>query len=425
KAQIERAVAAAAARQEADAAARERIERAEARAERLEADVGAVEGAVSAALRQALEAVGQRLDGIEKELAAVGRRTDAAAAAGAASQQMLERQAERAAGLEKELAAVRQRAADADAAVRQVVEGLAERVARLERDGAERAGLVAGATQELADRAGKLEKDVGSLAQQHAATAGVAGALGDRLRQLGAGFDERTGRLERDVASLAQQQMATAGAAGALGERLRQVGEGFSDRTVRLEKEVAALTQQHTATAAEIQLERLLAAAIHLAATVQEPRPFGRELAYVRQLAEGIPGLAPPIGELQAYAARGAPTVADLRVAFRTLAPAIIASAPEGGDGWFGTAARWATDAAARFGVVEPRPPSPTRVAVGAVDAHLMRGQLPQAVAALVPVDGLGVGPAATWLLLARSRLAVDQASTELVNRAMALSLTR
>ena len=65
------------------------------------------------------------------------------------------------------------------------------------------------------------------------------------------------------------------------------------------------------------------------------------------------------------------------------------------------------------------------RAAVQNAEIHLTRGQLAQAVAALAPLDAAALSQAATWIIHARSRIAIDQAATELVNRVMAQALTR
>ncbi|MGE0714230.1 MAG: hypothetical protein AB7P02_02205 [Alphaproteobacteria bacterium] len=398
RAYVERA---AAAQREAETGLKEALARTDTRGERLETAVGKLEGDLAAALDARLDPLTRRLSELEAELAAVERRNIGATEAAARdAREARDQVAERIRVLdqaEEERAAERSRAAAAaELSLKEALELLAERSRRL-----------AAAESDLAE------------ANRRAA---VASADITELRRALETVTARTAALEQDAAERARQQVALT---QSLEERVRQANAGLVERAGRLETALAQLSSQQAAAAGDARLERLLAATIHLTAAAQGSRPFPRELAYVKQLGDGVAGLDGAVAELQAHAGRGVPTVADLRMAFRTVGPVVVAHSNGSDEGWIATARRWATDAAAVVGVADPPPLPPARAAVTVADAHLMRGQLAPAVAALGPIDPSGFGPAGAWLVHARARMAVDQASFELVNRVMTLMLTR
>jgi hypothetical protein len=281
---------------------------------------------------------------------------------------------------------------------------------------AERIRAQDGALGEIGERVARLDRAEAERTQQLAGAAGRVQALVEEAR---AGLATRIDGLDQKAAERAQAMEATA---AGLRRSLAQLTSELGERIARVEREAQAV-QPPALT--DLRLERLLGAAVHLSAITQTARPFARELAYVRQIGEGVRGIEGPINELLVHAGRGAPTIADLRQSFDALAPAVVARATGPDDGWTGTARRWATEAGSKFGVVDPPPPTAARAAVQNAEIHLTRGQLAQAVAALAPLDAAALSQAATWIIHARSRIAIDQAATELVNRVMAQALTR
>ncbi|WP_374447218.1 hypothetical protein [Stella sp.] len=279
---------------------------------------------------------------------------------------------------------------------------------------AERVRAQDGALAEISQRVARLDAAEAERGRQLARTAREVQSLVDQARS---GLATRIDGLDQKAAERAQ---ATAEAAEELRRSLTRVTDDLAERLARVEQGPSVQGGM-----ADARLERLLGAAVHLSAITQTARPFARELAYVRQIGEGVRGIEGPINELLVHASRGAPTVADLRQSFDVLAPLVVARATGPGDGWTDTARRWAVEAGSKFGVVDPPPPTAARAAVQNAEIHLARGQLAQAVAALAPLDAAALSQAATWIIHARSRIAIDQAATELVNRVMAQALTR
>lgn len=335
---------------------------------------------------------------------------------------------------------------EADRSFREWFADATRRTERLEQSSAEadrqlataaaavEAGLKA-SIDRVAERLARLEQDIAGLAEVRQTVARLDEGDAERVRQqatdtaqLRALVEETRGRLAQRMDRLEQEAGAQAEAQDAAVAELRagmdQATGQLAERLDRVEKEQASAAQLRAGTG-EARLERLLGASVHLSAVTRTARPFGRELAYVRQIGEGVRGIEAPINELLVHASRGAPTVADLRHSFEALAPMVVARAATNEEGWTGTARRWATEAGARFGVVEPPPPTAAHAAVQTAELHLARGQLPQAIAALAPLDAAALSQAATWIIHARSRIAIDQAATELVNRVMAQVLTR
>ncbi|BBK40487.1 hypothetical protein STVA_05070 [Allostella vacuolata] len=408
----------------AGAALKERLEQAAAvlasRVERLEqgdAERGRASAAAGEALTQRLEqtaaVLAQRLERLEQaeagradsptavEVGALHDRIDQATVALAERLEQLER-ADRTLG--PALAAA---ASEARALIEQ---------ARAEFGG--RIGSQGEALTEVARRVERLDREEVARAEQVAAVTAEIQSLVERTRTA---LAQRIDGIDRKAAGQAEAMEA---AAAELRRSLTQVAGELAQRVDRVEQETAAASQQR-ATMSDARLERLLGASVHLSAIAQTARPFARELAYVRQIGEGVRGVEGPINELLVHAARGAPTIVDLRHSFESLAPAVVARSVARDEGWTGTARRWAVEAGSRFGVVDAPPPTAARAAVQNAELHLARGQLAQAVAALAPLDAAALSQAATWIIHARSRIAIDQAATELVNRVMAQVLTR
>ncbi len=440
---VQQAAQAAESRREDDRSFRDWFAEATRRTERLEqssavADrqLAAAAAAVEAGLKASIDRVAERLDRLEQEIAGLAevRRTVARLDEGEAAraQQQATAAGELRALLDETRAALAQRmdrmeqemaaraeAQDAALADLRLVVGrgdgeLAERMERLAQDTAARAQsqdtavtdlrtVVGRTTEQLAERVAGVETATASAAEQRA------------------GMTQQMARLEQErAARAAAQDAAVADLRAVIGRAAGQLAE----RVERVEKETATAAQLR-AGISDAKLERLLGASVHLSAITQTARPFGRELAYVRQIGEGVRGIEAPIGELLVHAARGAPTITDLRHSFEALAPMVVARATTGEDGWTDTARRWATEAGSKFGVVDPPPPTAARAAVQTAELHLARGQLAQAVAALAPLDAAALNQAATWIIHARARISIDQAGTELVNRVMAQVLTR
>ena len=319
-----------------------------------------------------------------------------------------------------------------DAARMQALDAVAAEVrTSIERARVELAQIAGGRDPEMAEKVrahdGTLTEMGRRLAQLDRAEAERAEQLASATRQVRGMVEEARSGLAARVDGLDQKAAERAALQDAAATELRrsisQMTDQLAERIARVEQETSAAPQ--LSGLSDARLERLLGAAVHLSAITQTARPFARELAYVRQIGEGVRGIEVPINELLAHAARGAPTIADLRQSFGTLAPAVVSRAAAHDEGWTGTARRWAAEAGSQIGVVDPPPPTASRAAVQNAELHLARGQLAQAVASLAPLDAAALSQAGTWITHARARVSIDQAATELVNRVMAQVLVR
>jgi hypothetical protein len=164
--------------------------------------------------------------------------------------------------------------------------------------------------------------------------------------------------------------------------------------------------------------DRFLAAALLLQTSIATPRPWMREYQTMADLAPA--GALPrPVAEvLMSHAARGLPSEAELRERFATLAPQLLARAPQQG-GMLDQGLAMLRGGFASIGLTAPPPPSDQEVAIGGVAQQLRRGNLAGAVADAGALDPRLQPLLAGWLAQARARLAVEQAVQETLLRAL------
>ncbi|MSO64520.1 MAG: hypothetical protein EXQ85_01725 [Alphaproteobacteria bacterium] len=283
----------------------------------------------------------------------------------------------------------------------------------------------------LDDRLGKIE----ALVQQGLKRADLDG-LAARLDQL----DERL-RLQReampDAAALAdgawrlaalERRVADDQAANAqVAEHLQRLSQ-LEARLPAVERvegalaDLAARVRQLEAKSAQGAAAGALAVLVaRLRESARLGAPFQSELNTFRALVAGNPTLTTALADLVPYAARGVPTVADLRERFAKLAPqALSSSTIEEGDGWWRRT--WhrlqSLVVIRRVGVI----PGPSIEAVVArAEFQLKDDNLQEAVDELGALQGVAAAVLAPWIEAAGGRLALDQALRELDQRLLAV----
>ena len=324
------------------------------------------------------------------------------------------------------------------------VAALDQRIAALEgRDAAPAAALAA------------LERRVGALDEQVAAGAALGERLAQDLAPLGA-HEARLARLEERL-SILGRALATAGDGGAdavaladLNQRLerleqrlaaaaatpsgdpvdaqrldrlgRTLGEmetsvaGLAAGLARQDDRLAGLESRATAGRGSARETGLVLALAQLRAVTRRSASFARELAAVRALGGGDPAL----DTLDAHAATGVATLAELRRDFQPAARAIVlAGRLPDREGWLDkTLQRLGSIVTVRqVGEVEG---DGAEALVARAEQRLAEGDLAAAIDELEKLDGAPAAAAALWLAQARARRAVDVALTALQRQAIA-----
>jgi hypothetical protein len=323
---------------------------------------------------------------------------------------------------------------------REALDGLVAQLARLEtrlaaavseNESLRQASTAAGARVEtLAQRLAQTEASGGALARRDEVQALAAriAEVDERLRaQLAASVDaaavsdlmRRLGDMDGRLQELARQQPGAE-----VLRRIEQIEARFQGlgRSEAALNELGARVRQLEGRSAQGAAAGALAVlAARLREGVRLGRPFQGELNALRVLVVGNPSLAEPLGELAPYAARGAPTVAELRDQLNDLAPQIVASGDiDENSGWWQRT--WhrlrGLVVVRRVGVV----PGPSVEAVVArAEAALRAEDLPTAVEELAELVGPPAQLVTEWLGRARTRLAVEEVMRELDQRLLAV----
>ena len=298
----------------------------------------------------------------------------------AAQEARLEAQGEQGSALgdlQARLVALEQRPVGDEATVATLAD-LQDRLDRMEQENPNAGARAAAALQALSGRIDALEADA-------AIAAGGASALDKRLVEL----DKRLTALEEAQSNQAAELAALAEAFAASG-----VSDSVSDASLAL-----ALGQLRDALRSSV--------------------PYETELALVRRLLAPDDELAGRLDELQAHAASGVPSLAQLKAIFPVVARKAAASGMgQEAEGLLSGVLRRVSE------VVTIRPVG--EVEGSGVGAHLARAELrleaddlPGAVAELGAIEASADAALAAWLSDARSRLKADDAIAALGARAV------
>lgn len=314
---------------------------------------------------------------------------------------------------------------------------LAERVQRLEEQAkaqppsadvlkdleAERARF----TQQLAEtmkRLQGLEQSVAAVRQMATAAAGPREAAEARasLQEL----SERLAALEKSGGTLQQLSNRVSELEKTDSAKEQNVAAGNRALATAIDdiaKRVGALEKAEVkATRAGSDARAIVLAVAQLREVLRGAGPFAKELEALKAIGGGHPDVLKATAALQPFAAKGVPTIADLRTRFETTATRIARAAGDvKGEGWFErTVSRLSTLVTVRRLDGRGGDGSPD-TALAEAERHLKDGDLIGCVQALERLTGAAAEAAAPWLQEARARIAVEGALAALHVHAISL----
>ena len=262
-------------------------------------------------------------------------------------------------------------------------------------DVAEQLETIAARLAELETEQKKLEAAATVPAQtaDNGALIGTVVALAERV----AAIEARGLAGSSELAALRDDTLALASRVAGFDDDLKQVGAALKEETPARDR--AAL---------------LLLSVGQLSVATAGSGPYESQLEALRAVAGDQAGLADPLQRLTSHATTGAPTFVTLRAAFSEASSAVIRSRDVGPPkGVLGqTLSRVASLVTIRK--VDNIGPGTVDGVLAAADVALGAGDLAAAVAVVEALEGApgeAIGP---WLSLARARLAVDRALSDL-----------
>jgi uroporphyrinogen-III synthase len=325
---------------------------------------------------------------------------------------------------------------------------------------AEQARSAAQDAQSAAQDAQSAAQDAQSTAQQAADTAAAAGGGGEaasgggqavaqlrqQVEQLSGRLDQATGRLET-LAGRLDAGASGGGDGGASAQRLdtlasrvdelssrveqlsqtaasRETAESLADRLSALETQTQDLaSRQQAESAAAAGGARPAAQALAVAELRDALRfsaPFAQQLEAARRVVADDGALSATLDELQPMAAQGVPTRAELASAFdRAAAQAVAADMGASQDGMLGGVLRRLNDVITVRRVDASAEGSSTDARLARAENKLAAGDLQEAVALVDQLPEPAKGEMASWREQARSRIAAEQALSQLSTQLM------
>jgi hypothetical protein len=293
---------------------------------------------------------------------------------------------------------------------------LAARLKALEARPAPAAPDLAPLTQGLADEAAARAKAVDALAARLSALEGDVKTLPRGDEAPGGDFETLAKRLKAVEGNLAETALDAAEL-----ERAATAGRTAEAAVKALEARLAALEKGLGDSREARRRQGMVLALGQLALAVEAGRPYADELARFAGLAGDHPGIEAARQALAAEAARGVPTLAELRRRFQSLPADIVrAGAEPAAEGWLGRAAARlkALVTVRRVGEVAGEA---TDAIVARAEVRLAEGDLKAALAEIKALKGAAAETAAGWRRAAEARLAAEAALSALQARAVAL----
>ncbi len=269
-----------------------------------------------------------------------------------------------------------------------------QRAATFERD----VGARIGAVDQIR---GEVERRSAALAERMGAIEARLGPLAEEMKALGARVEQvaQEARGEPDAARLA-----------ALTAENRRLGNELA----RLQEEVVALNATLGERGEQRRGDSLVLAVGQLREALTRGASYAPALATARSVAADDPAVMPLLAPLEAGAARGVATRADLRARFDKVATEIARrDAAATADGWWRPIADRLSSliSVRRVGDVDG---SGTSAVLARAEQRLVADDLAGAVAELDALQGEAAAAAQPWLADARARLAADAALARL-----------
>jgi hypothetical protein len=170
-----------------------------------------------------------------------------------------------------------------------------------------------------------------------------------------------------------------------------------------------------------LEVARLALAILQLNTSTQTHKPFTREIDLVRRLASGNTAVLAPLDVLTSAADTGVATMAELRDSFSAILVPKLKSLADGGDRpWSERMREWVSSAIAPNGQKQGEKDPNLRFINGATQ-KLAEDDLKGAIDLLTRLEGPPATIAQRWMIEAKTRLAVDNASEALFNASLDL----
>jgi hypothetical protein len=167
--------------------------------------------------------------------------------------------------------------------------------------------------------------------------------------------------------------------------------------------------------------ERLLLIALRIREQTELAAPFAKAVAAARTIVpNGTPSTA-ALEKLAGYADKGVSTRQQLRNRFsRQVVPRLRAIERGAGRSWLAQATDWIDRLFSGSGSAATSSRGNTSVIVALAQRNLANGELATAAEQLAHLDGAAAAATASWLVAAKARLVVDEATANLTAAAFA-----
>ncbi len=277
------------------------------------------------------------------------------------------------------------------------------------KDGGDLAALEKRIGLELAQLAGDLAQLSATVKQQLKSTAETARPTLD----LGA-IERRLGDLETTMVRLSGGlDRAAKQAQGLVEKAMAPLGSQVGDLARKLETLRARSARQLDAA----KREAFAIALLQLRIAVQRGDAFQNALAAVTARFADDAAVAGSLAALEQHAAAGVADLDDLRQGFAAMVRAVLSDGKPGGGGiWQSIKGRLSGLISVRR--TGPVPGKDAKAVLARAEVKLATGDLKAAVAELAALDAPAQARAKSWLDAARARLRVEQAITDLAERA-------
>jgi uroporphyrinogen-III synthase len=357
---------------------------------------------VAPASQQALSALEGTVSDLSNRLASVQERLDGV---GQTARQAADT-AERAAETAQQAQQTAEQAVEGAAAAGDGAGAGGPQVAELRQQVEQLSGRLDRATDRLETLAGRVA--AGGTDGASAGEAAPAGASVQRLEALASQVDELSSQVAQVSETAARQETTQA-----LAERLSAVEQQAQQLAQRRQADGAGAADTVRPAAQALAVAELRDA-------LRFSSPFAEQLEAVRQVVADDAALSATLDALQPMAAEGVPTRAELSSAFdRAAADAVAADMGASRDGMLGGVLRRLNDVITVRRVDASAEGDSADARLARAETKLAAGDLQDAVAIVEQLPEPAKGEMQSWLQQARSRIAAEQALSQLSSQLM------